>query len=135
MNDTNSGFVYLIQSGDSSYYKIGCTSSRPIKRLRNLQTGSPVELRLYEVFYADDMAMLERDGHNRVRDRRVRGEWFDLTQAEVERLAAYLAGDDMYFYYDKQEQEAALATHNRVSSELADEEYNDVLPVEEEYFQ
>lgn len=126
----NGGFVYILQSGDSDYYKIGCTASRPIARVKALQTGSPVELRLYEVFYSDDMASLERDGQRKARRSHVRGEWFRLTPTEVERLAAYLAHDLTYFYYDKEEQEQAQLTHRRISSELADYEYNDVLPVE-----
>ena len=120
--------MYILHSGDSDYYKIGCTASRPIARVRGLQTGSPVELRLYEAFYSMDMADMERRGQDRFRGKHVRGEWFELTRDEVERLAAYLADDGLYYYYEEHEQYNAMQTHLRVAGQLADYEYNDVLP-------
>ncbi len=128
--ETIPGFVYIIQSGDSDYYKIGCTARRPIARVRDLQTGSPVELRLYEVFYSYDMGQLEKDGQAFFRGKHVRGEWYELTQWELDRLAAYLAKDELYIYYTEHDQLNAQQAGQRVASVLADYEYNDILPDE-----
>ncbi len=67
--------VYLIGSPDSSLVKIGWTDN-PKRRLRDLQTGSPVLLQLLAVF--EGGPIVEADLHRRFADKRRHGEWFDL---------------------------------------------------------
>ncbi|MEV7282654.1 GIY-YIG nuclease family protein [Streptomyces sp. NPDC093111] len=67
--------VYLIGSTDSSLVKIGWTDN-PNRRLRDLQTGSPVVLQLLAVF--EGGPIVEAELHRRFADKRRHGEWFDL---------------------------------------------------------
>lgn len=81
------GCVYFI-GGDVGGIKIGFATS-PKQRLRALQCGSPIELRILAV--APGMPADERDYHKRFADRRLSGEWFERCpeiEAEIERLNA-----------------------------------------------
>lgn len=69
------GFVYFI-GGDFDTMKIGWTRD-PAKRLRALQTGSPVRLYLVAVIRGD--RSLERQYHERFRSSWSHGEWFTKT--------------------------------------------------------
>lgn len=66
-----SGYVYIIQYGDTDIYKIGKTSCKPIQRLRSLQTGTPIELKLYEVFFVSDVDACEGEAQEFVKANRV----------------------------------------------------------------
>ncbi|WP_327259821.1 MULTISPECIES: GIY-YIG nuclease family protein [unclassified Streptomyces] len=67
--------MYLIGSPDSPLVKIGWTDN-PERRLRHLQTGSPVPLRLLAIFEGGNI--VEAELHRRFADKRRHGEWFDL---------------------------------------------------------
>ncbi|MFJ8855661.1 GIY-YIG nuclease family protein [Streptomyces sp. NPDC102437] len=67
--------VYLIGSAASTLVKIGW-SDNPERRLRDLQTGSPLPLQLLAVF--EGGAVVEAKLHRRFADKRRHGEWFDL---------------------------------------------------------
>lgn len=76
-----SGFVYFIapeallhRSFPDSIVKIGYTSSHPKKRLRALQTGSPVPLVLWA--YTNGTEQLEKAFHDAFSELRAHGEWF-----------------------------------------------------------
>lgn len=67
--------VYLIGSPQSPLVKIGW-SDNPERRLRHLQTGSPVPLQLLALF--EGGAVLEAALHRQFANKRRHGEWFDL---------------------------------------------------------
>ncbi|MFG2629960.1 GIY-YIG nuclease family protein [Streptomyces sp. NPDC048473] len=67
--------VYLIGSPESPLVKIGW-SDNPERRLRDLQTGSPVPLQLLALF--EGGAVIEAALHRQLADKRRHGEWFDL---------------------------------------------------------
>ncbi|MGW3303983.1 GIY-YIG nuclease family protein [Streptomyces rubiginosohelvolus] len=67
--------VYLIGSPESPLVKIGWTDN-PERRLRDLQTGSPVPLQLLTAFEGN--AELEGALHAHFADQRMHGEWFAL---------------------------------------------------------
>lgn len=77
--------VYLMQCG--GFYKVGI-SADPWKRLKTLQTGSPLEIRLiHSVWLPRHLAHLaEADIHFRFRGTRVRGEWFTADGGELREL-------------------------------------------------
>jgi hypothetical protein len=79
--------VYLIGSADSSLVKIGWTDS-PKRRLRDLQTGSPVLLQLLAVF--EGGAIVEAELHRRFADKRRHGEWFDLGPDPVATVSPFV---------------------------------------------
>jgi hypothetical protein len=85
-------FVYLIGM-DDRFYKIG-VSGRPRVRMKQMQTGMPYELSLVHAFPAANVRDAERALHTRYDHRRVRGEWFALSPAEVEEFKR-LRPDDL----------------------------------------
>jgi hypothetical protein len=70
--------VYFIQGGGLT--KVGYASS-PEGRLRGLQTGSPVSLRLVRVLDGTDRH--EKDLHLQFARHHSHGEWFRLTDEQV----------------------------------------------------
>lgn len=76
-----SGFIYLLQSGfDAGYYKIGL--SRKVKdRLKQIGNAE-----LLYSFPADDTVTAEGMLHNIFAHKRVFGEWFALSEDDIERI-------------------------------------------------
>jgi hypothetical protein len=73
--------VYLIQA-DNGLTKIGCTKNI-INRFSVLKTSSPCDLKIIGFVNSTSQYDLEREIHNYFSDRRVKGEWFDLSEAEL----------------------------------------------------
>lgn len=81
VKQTKSGFVYLIKR--DSDYKIG-VSSKPKSRITAIQTGSASPVETICLIKTDDMENLELALHNRFAEKRIRGEWFNLSTEDVE---------------------------------------------------
>lgn len=76
--------VYLLQDVDvTGYVKIG-RSKTPTKRLLFFGVKLPFETRLIHVIKHKDDKMVESFLHDFFRSRRVRGEWFALTEMDIE---------------------------------------------------
>ena len=84
------GFVYFIFQGRPSLgrCKIGQTIQKPMRRLRQLQTGSAYKLHLHGVIKAPEPEhkKLEKKLHYKFAHRRIRGEWFKITPDEVDEI-------------------------------------------------
>jgi hypothetical protein len=87
--------VYFARAVGTDFVKIGFTSGEPVDRVRALSTACPHTLALESWFAgtADD----ERSIHRALAPRRVRGEWFRLSQAEVASVAAWAWDEDPRF--------------------------------------
>jgi predicted GIY-YIG superfamily endonuclease len=70
--------IYLIQSLENSYYKIG-VSKHPNKRLKELQTGNSSELKLINTYKSEFAHQIERTLQRRYSHLKKEGEWFDLS--------------------------------------------------------
>lgn len=79
--------VYTILSSDG-YYKIGYVrrAETVTKRISTLQTGSPHDLTLFCVFETDEGLALEERLHSQFEAKRVRGEWFELGEDDIDYL-------------------------------------------------
>jgi len=73
-------YIYLIQSLENSYYKIG-VSKHPQKRIKEHQTGNPSPTKLIEVYPSDFAYKIEKVLHRRYAYLKKEGEWFDLSIA------------------------------------------------------
>jgi len=75
-------FVYLIIASNG-LVKIGRTVN-VIQRLNCLQSMSPIPLKLIGYIEDGTASKIERELHLYFSDKRVRGEWFDLSNANIE---------------------------------------------------
>ena len=73
--------VYLIQSLEDGYYKIG-VSKHPSRRLLELQTGNPSELKLIDVFESEYPNLVEKGLHRHFKHLNAVGEWYNLSIEE-----------------------------------------------------
>ena len=64
----------------------------PTKRLRNMQVGNHLELKIYSswISYRLTARQLESAVHSRLANRHLRGEWFKIAPAEVACVIAEL---------------------------------------------
>lgn len=81
------GYVYIIRGG-KNLYKIGVTKNNPIRRLKQLQTGSATELELVRYYKLKNYRQVEKQLHKKFLRYRLRSnsEWFavdlqDITKA------------------------------------------------------
>jgi hypothetical protein len=74
------GEVYLVKSG--SHYKIG-RSNAAGRRAYELAIQLPERLEVVHVIETDDAVGIERYWHGRFAHRRLNGEWFALSSADV----------------------------------------------------
>jgi hypothetical protein len=70
-------YVYLIQSLEDGYYKIGVSKS-PVHRLYALQTGNSSELKLIETYQSEHAHRIEKTLQRHFSYLRKEGEWFDM---------------------------------------------------------
>jgi hypothetical protein len=79
-SESEMGYVYLMKSGN--YYKLGRSTN--VER-RNYEIGIklPEKFDIMHKIMTDDPVGIEAYWHNRFKDKRKQGEWFDLSSGEV----------------------------------------------------
>lgn len=77
-------FVYFIQA-ENGLTKIG-KSVEPDKRIQSLKTASPLKLEIIRVIETADMHTLEQYYHKKFAEKRVKREWFDLSEEDLVNL-------------------------------------------------
>lgn len=75
------GYIYII--GDGHSFKIGATTGKPERRLRSIQTSSPVKISVALAFQDDDVFETEKNLHNLFIEKHVMGEWFALNDSDL----------------------------------------------------
>lgn len=80
------GYVYLIgEIGNEGRYKIGSTRAKDVnKRLKQLQTGNSSELYIKEYYETEYPFKIEKMLHNHFKSSNLMGEWFELSESDVE---------------------------------------------------
>ena len=73
------GTIYFVEAVGTGYVKIGFTRQMASRRVRELQTASPHELRL--LAWMEEFEGREATIHARFHHLRYRGEWFRLDEA------------------------------------------------------
>jgi hypothetical protein len=79
------GYIYLIES--LNYYKIG-KSKNFTSRTKHLNTIMPIETTLIHSFHSLDYTKAEKFLHNKYQHLHHKGEWFSLTDQEVNEIKA-----------------------------------------------
>jgi predicted GIY-YIG superfamily endonuclease len=88
-------YVYLIQAGDTDYYKIGIASS-PEVRLKEIQTGNPLKVSIIGVIGFPDRGsaiVVESMLHKKLSDYRASGEWFIIDSSIYEKIKWFFSDD------------------------------------------
>src|SRR5689334_10696760 len=75
------GYVYLIYFGVDNYYKIGI--AKDIDRRLASMTMMPFEHTVEHLIKTDDTSVIESSFHEYFRNKRVRGEWFNLNDTDI----------------------------------------------------
>lgn len=78
------GWVYLITDGEA--VKIGLTTGSVDRRNRQHQTGNPRPIETVYQFWAADVNAAEAALHRQYSDKRLGGEWFSLTDGDIESI-------------------------------------------------
>lgn len=73
----DAGFIYILQSYEHGWYKIGCTVNYRA-RAGQLNIAIPFRVRLAYCFYCHKHRAVERAIHQAYRSQRLNGEWFAL---------------------------------------------------------
>ena len=79
------GYIYIIHCVGFPYYKIG-RSVNPKARIASLQIGIPFELQIEYAIAVKDMADVEYRVSRLYNSKCVRGEWYLLTDIELEEV-------------------------------------------------
>jgi Rha family phage regulatory protein len=80
---TKRNFVYVLSNSDNGYLKVG-VSSNVDKRIKQLQTGSWAELSVeYRSMVCSNSFDIESTVHEKLRSKRVRGEWYDVSISDA----------------------------------------------------
>jgi len=77
--------VYLIEAEyeDEIIHKIGFTRNEPLKRVKQLSTGSYSKLSIIKVFESDYALKIEKYLHKKFLNKRIKNEWFKLSYDDI----------------------------------------------------
>jgi hypothetical protein len=81
---TDVGYIYILKA-ENGLYKIG-KSKNPGSRINSIRTSSPVKLEVYKVFLSSEYNRQEKHLHRMFANLRELGEWFRLTDEELETI-------------------------------------------------
>lgn len=79
--------VYIIRC--ENHYKIG-VSKNPHTRIRKMKTGSPLQFNIEHFSMNENAFLIEKELHNIYKEKRVTGEWFDLSDKDVKQAIDYI---------------------------------------------
>ena len=82
-------YVYVMIDKNTGYYKIG-RSKKPEYRERTLQSEKPT----IEILYTfEAMIKHEKQLHEMFSNKRLRGEWFDLSGSDIEKIKTFFSNE------------------------------------------
>jgi len=76
------GYIYLLYGEGTPWHKIGVTK-KPLRRINDISAKAPFPIVLVCIIPVMKMVYTEQYWHDRFADKRVEGEWFLLTDEDV----------------------------------------------------
>tara|TARA_R110000824_G_scaffold41914_3_gene124130 strand:+ start:242 stop:721 length:480 start_codon:yes stop_codon:yes gene_type:complete len=70
------GYVYILDIEGFNYYKVGLSRNVP-SRKKAIQTLVPFDISIVRAIYVDNCKAIEQEIHERLKDYRFKGEWFE----------------------------------------------------------
>lgn len=105
-------YLYFFKMDGFNLFKIGITNSHPAARLKDIQTGNPFKVAVFDYIECGPLnSVIEYALHQAYSDRRREREWFEIPKEEI-----ILLIDGIREALDHEYQEA----YNRVLDELSD---------------
>lgn len=83
------GFIYLVRDEGTGHHKIGITAD-PVGRWDALQVHASSALTMRYLFRLDDFEAGEQLLHDHFGDKRLSGEWFDLSEEDIDDLVSFM---------------------------------------------
>jgi DNA modification methylase len=94
--ETN-GSIYFIKHKNVSPIKIGFSNNaNPYLRIESYKTGSPYGIDVLGFFSVKNAAEVEKKLHKKYQNKRVNGEWFDITIDDVKNELLIYSGEDLF---------------------------------------
>ncbi len=82
--DPKEGYLYIGYDG-TGYFKIGITDN-PKRRYKQIKTANPTFVYLW-IFSVNFPQVLEAELHSKFYNKKVQGEWFQLSSSDLESIA------------------------------------------------
>jgi len=107
-------YLYLIKC--QQYYKIGVANDVE-SRLAQLSTGNPFPLEVETIYEFENAEIVERAVHQKLKSKRVRGEWFELTYDDTVELhkVCLILGGSAFEYTGENPDEVTIEEAESVS--------------------
>ena len=84
--ETPEGYVYFVQDVEvSKHYKIGRTTA-PQTHLKRLSIDLPIKVKVIAILQTNNAPALEQELHHRYAAQRIQGEWFALTDRQIQEI-------------------------------------------------
>lgn len=80
---SRAGYIYLMRCKDTDRYKIGRTNNLKVRIKQLNPPQSPYQIEMVCSSYVPDSYLLEKTLHYLYMENRVRGEWFELNEKQV----------------------------------------------------
>lgn len=93
------GYVYLLRDSLLGAVKIGYAATDYKRRVKALQSGCPQEINLIAIIQDKDASRIERELHRKYKGQSLRGEWFLLSDSDIDDIVNYYGGK--YLWHDQ----------------------------------
>ena len=93
INESEKGVVYLLKIKDTNQYKIGVSKDFD-RRYNEISPKMPFELKTINLIKSFNIYDLEKELHEKFANKRIKGEWFELEEKDVEYIKS-IEGDDI----------------------------------------
>lgn len=96
------GFVYVFKQKETNFYKIGMTDNTVDSRFSQFKMYSPNGADIVQVIESINARALEKELHEKFKHLRLSGEFFELSQKELDQIAKYQSekmNDAMTYFF------------------------------------